>query len=115
MYGTISQMRTKPGMEQQLIQHFHDFEAAHVPGVVAVYCYRMDADAHEYYMAVIFENREMYRRNAESPEQDRRYRQMLSLLETEPVWHDGEIIASYNPRQAPAMPAPSMQSERSHT
>jgi hypothetical protein len=30
--------------------------------------------------------------NAESPEQDKRYRQMLKWLEGEPEWHDGGIV-----------------------
>jgi hypothetical protein len=32
--------------------------------------------------------------NAESPEQDKRYREMLQWLEGEPEWHDGEIVYS---------------------
>ena len=92
MYGTVAQMRTRPGMEEQLLEHFRAFESARVSGTIAVYCYRMDTEANEYYVAVIFANKDAYRANAESPEQDARYRQMLSLLEREPVWHDGEII-----------------------
>ena len=92
MYGTVAQMRVKPGMEKQLLEHFRVFEAAHVPGTVAVYCYRLDSDPNEYYMAVVFESKEAYQANAASPEQDARYRQLLGLLEKEPVWHDGEIV-----------------------
>jgi len=113
MYGTVARMRTKPGMEEQLIQQFHDFEAAHVQGTVAVYCYRMDADAQEYYVTVVFESKEAYWANAESPEQDRRYRQMLPLLESEPEWHDGEIISALNQAPFSAMKTSAVQSERS--
>jgi quinol monooxygenase YgiN len=113
MYGTVAQMRAKPGMEEQLIKHFHEFEAAHVPGTVAAYCYRMDADAQECYITVVFESKEAYRANAESPEQDKRYRQMLSLLENEPVWHDGTIISALNQAQSSAMKTSTVQSERS--
>ena len=94
MYGTIAQMRAKAGVEEQLIGLLRSFEAAHVPGFVTAYCYRMDANANEYYVAVVFTNKETYGQNARSPEQDARYRQMLALLESEPVWHDGEIIAA---------------------
>jgi quinol monooxygenase YgiN len=93
MYGTIAQMRAKTGMEEQLIEHLRSFEAAQVPGFVTAYCYRMDANAKEYYIAVVFASKKAYRQNAQSPEQDARYRQMLSLLESEPVWHDGEIVS----------------------
>ena len=82
----------KPGMEKQLLEQFRIFEAAKVPGVVATYCYRMDSDPNEHYMAVVFSSKEAYRANAESPEQDARYRQMLTLLAGEPEWYDGEII-----------------------
>lgn len=112
MYGTVARMRAKPGMEEQLIKHFQDFEAAHVQGTVAVYCYRMDADAQEYYMTVVFENKEAYQANAESPEQDRRYRQLLQVLESEPEWHDGEIIYTLNQALFSATGASAVQSER---
>jgi quinol monooxygenase YgiN len=79
-------------MERQFIEQAREFEAAKVPGTVAVYIYRMDADPNEYYLAVVFESREAYLANADSPEQDARYRQVLSLLEREPEWHDGEIV-----------------------
>jgi len=92
MYGTIARMRLKPGMEKQLLEQFRIFVAAKVPGSVTVYCYRMDTNPNEYYMAAVFSSKEAYQANAESPEQDARYRWMLSLLDGEPEWHDGEII-----------------------
>jgi hypothetical protein len=52
----------------------------------------MDADPQEYYLAVVFENKEAYWANAQSPEQHTRFEQMMALLEGEPEWHDGEII-----------------------
>ena len=91
MYGTVAHMRAKPGMEKQLLEQLRVFEAARVPGTVAVYCYRMDSDPNEYYLAVVFASKEAYLANARSPEQDGRYRQLLALLEKEPAWHDGEI------------------------
>ncbi len=94
MYGTVARFRVKPGMEGQIIEQFRVFEAAKVPGVVAVYGYRMDTNPNEYYVSVVFASKEAYVANAQSPEQDARYRQMLTLLESEPEWHDGEIIYS---------------------
>jgi len=67
------------------------FETGQVPGFVASYSYRMDADPNDYYLAVVFESKEAYWANAQRPEQDARYRQWLPLLEREPEWHDGEI------------------------
>jgi heme-degrading monooxygenase HmoA len=92
MYGTIARYRLKPGAEAQLEEQFRIFQAAKVPGFVGTYVYRMDADPHEYYLAVLFASKEAYMANARSPEQDARYRQMLQLLEEEPEWHDGEVV-----------------------
>jgi len=94
MYGTIARCRIKPGMEQQLAEQMRMFEAAKVPGAIATYVYRMDADPNDYYLAVVFASKEAYVTNAQSPEQDARYHHLLSLLEREPEWHDGEIVSA---------------------
>ena len=54
----------------------------------------MDGDPDEYYMAVIFDSREAYVRNAKSPEQNASYQRMIEFLEADPEWHDGEIVYS---------------------
>jgi heme-degrading monooxygenase HmoA len=99
MYGTVARIRVKTGMEgqfRQLIEgQMHAFEAGQVPGFVATYTYRTDADPNDYYLAVVFESREAYWANAQSPEQDARYHQWQPLLEGEPEWHDGEIVDVY--------------------
>lgn len=92
MYGTIARFRVKPGAEAQLVQVQHEFEAMKVPGFIRSTVYRMDADPNDYYLVVTFDSKESYRANADSPEQDARYRKLLTLLESEPTWHDGEII-----------------------
>ena len=96
MYGTIGRFRIKAGMEAQFRQlieeQAHAFETGQIPGFVVSYGYRMDADPNDYYLAVVFESRETYWANAQSPEQDARYHQWLPLLEGEPEWHDGEIV-----------------------
>jgi hypothetical protein len=43
-------------------------------------------------MAVVFENKESYFANANSPEQHQRFLQMMSVLESEPEWHDGNVV-----------------------
>jgi hypothetical protein len=52
----------------------------------------MDNNANEYYMAVIFDSEETYKRNAASPEQDMRYQKFRNLLAADPEWHDGTIV-----------------------
>src|SRR2546427_8831499 len=98
-YGTIGRFRIKPAMESQFRQLFEGqasaFESGRVPGFVVSYSYRMDADPNEYYLAVVFESKEAYWANAQSPGQDARYRQWLPLLEREPEWYDGEIVTVF--------------------
>jgi quinol monooxygenase YgiN len=99
MYGTIGHFRIKPGFHARFRQLIEEqappFETGQIPGFVASYAYRMDAEANDYYVAAVFESREAYLANAGSPEQDIRYRQWLPLLDGEPEWHDGEIVGGY--------------------
>lgn len=92
MYGTVARMRAKPGSGDQLTALAADYEDLDVPGFVASYVYRLDDNENDYYMAVIFEDRESYHRNAQDPAQDERYRRMRELLEADPKWHDGEVV-----------------------
>ena len=92
MYGTVARLRLKRGMESRLQEVLKVYEAAKVPGLVASYTYRLDKSPNEYYMSAIFENKELYLANANSPEQDARYRKLAALLDGEPEWHDGEIV-----------------------
>jgi quinol monooxygenase YgiN len=93
MYGTVAHARIKAGVEDRLMAMMREYSTLRVPGYHATYVYRMDSDPREIYMAVVFDSKEAYDRNAESPEQDKRFREMLELLEGAPEWHDGEIVA----------------------
>jgi quinol monooxygenase YgiN len=92
MYGTIARLQLRPGAEPQLKQQANEIEGLGVPGFVATYVYRSDADPNVAYMAVVFASKEAYLANANSPEQDRRYQQLRALLASDPEWHDGEIV-----------------------
>jgi quinol monooxygenase YgiN len=92
MYGTVAHARIKAGAEDRLMATLRDYSGMQIPGYRATYLYRMDADPREIYMAVVFDSKELYDKNADSPDQDKRYREMLELLEGAPEWHDGEIL-----------------------
>ncbi len=92
MYGTIARMRVKIGMEQEFLRIAQEVESVPVPGIVAVYVYQMDADSREYYMVVMFDSKESYFANANSPEQHGRFMQLMNVLESEPEWHDGTVV-----------------------
>lgn len=92
MYGTIARMQAKPGMQDKLLEFMGRQAARSMRGYKTTYVYHMDADPNAYMIAVIFESREAYVANANSPEQDAEYRELLTMLQAPPEWHDGEII-----------------------
>lgn len=92
MYGTVARLQVKAGAETQFAQITHEIEGERAPGQVAVYVYQMDRNPREFFMAVLFESREAYFANAESPEQHQRFLKLMQVLEAEPEWHDGEVV-----------------------
>ena len=94
MYGTIARLKVKPDRVEALQRLTERYDDLEVPGFVGTHVYQMDADETEYYLVVLFEDRETYRKNANDPAQDRRYREMRELLAEDPDWHDGEIVWS---------------------
>jgi len=92
MYGTVARMRLKPGAEEKMRELMRSYETLNIPGQRATYVYRMENDPNMFMMAVIFDDRASYVANANSPEQNVRYLQMVDLLEGPPEWHDGEIM-----------------------
>ena len=92
MYGTVARMRLKPGAEAAMQAMSKEYEGLKIPGSIATYIYRMDADPQEYYMATVWESKDAYVANANSPEQHARYLKMVEMLDGAPEWHDGEIV-----------------------
>lgn len=92
MYGTVARMRVKPGMVHQLQDWMRHEDSRGMAGYKTSYTYQMDADPNSVYVAIIFESREAYVANAQSPQMDARYHELLALLEEPPEWHDGQII-----------------------
>ena len=94
MYGTIARLKVKPDRVEALQRLTASYDDLEVPGFVGTYVYKMDADETEYYLVVLFQDRDTYRKNADDPAQDRRYRAMRELLAEDPDWHDGEVVWS---------------------
>ncbi len=95
MYGTIARMRLVPGSEPTLKAHLEAMQAHRVSGHISTTLHRSDDDPRELWMFVVFESVEAYRANAESETQGLRYQRLRSILEADPEWHDGEVIAQY--------------------
>jgi hypothetical protein len=94
MYGTIARMRLRDGQEARLRDAITRMESRPVDGYIASHVYRMDSDRRDLMLAVLFRDRESYVRNAEDPAQDEEFRRLRDLLESDPEWHDGEVIWS---------------------
>jgi quinol monooxygenase YgiN len=94
MYGTIARLQLRPGAEKQLLEALAAMRTRQVAGFVASHLYRMDEDADVLMLAVLFADRETYARNADDPAQDSEYRLLRACLESDPEWHDGEVVWS---------------------
>ncbi len=94
MYGTIARMTLKPNSFDQLEAQMNSIQAdLSAVGWQSTTVYRSDNDPNEVWLAVVFESKEAYHANAQSPEQGKRYEQMRALLETDPEWHDGAVVS----------------------
>ncbi len=92
MFGTIARYRVKPGHEEALMKQMKGFEEEPPAGWLYHTVFKSTKDPNEIWMSVVFESEEAYRKNADSPDMDRDYREMLEHLQGEPEWHDGNVI-----------------------
>lgn len=96
MYGTVAHMRLKPGAEEAMQQLWEEGRRrqAGVKGIIGTYVFRKDDDPSEYVMVAVFEDKQSYVANADDPEQAKWFGRLIELLEGDPVWEDGEVVAS---------------------
>jgi quinol monooxygenase YgiN len=97
MFGSVFRMRPRPGQEAAVLEMGRRWERERMPkaeGFVSYYTFKSQSRPGELIGVVIFESEEQYRRNAEDPDQDRWYREFRALLEDDPEWNDGEVIAT---------------------
>lgn len=96
MYGTIARLSVKPNISsQQLIEAACACEQRHIPGFGGHCVYQAASDPLTYFLVVVFENEAAYRANAASQAQHQDYLQLLTVLNAEPEWLDGQIIHWY--------------------
>jgi heme-degrading monooxygenase HmoA len=91
VYGTIAKMKLKPDAEEKIMAMMEDSDDDRA-GHVATYVFKSDADPNVHFVTTIFESKDAYKKFADSPEQDKRFRQMRELMAADPEWHDGEVI-----------------------
>lgn len=92
MYGTIARVKIDPTRIEELKAVGDSMDTA--PGQVARYVYQMDADPGVLYLVAVFESKEAYWANAQSPEQNERFLRLRGLMLEDPEWHDGEIVSA---------------------
>ena len=78
MYGTIARIKIDPTKIEEL-KALGD-SMGDPAGQVARYVYLMDADPGELFLVAVFESKEAYWANAQSPEQHERCLQQHALL-----------------------------------
>lgn len=90
MYGTIARVKVDPARVEELKALGQRMGVA--PGQIARYVFQMDGNPGELFLVAMFESRDAYWANAQSPEQDQRFQELRALLLADPEWHDGEIV-----------------------
>ena len=94
MYGTIAHFRIKPGTRDEFVKMMDSFGGAFIPGWKADYYFQMEKDSDEFYLVAIFNDKQSYDANADSPEQHERYLKFRSFLVADPEWNDGHIVSA---------------------
>jgi heme-degrading monooxygenase HmoA len=97
MFGSCFKIRPKAGKFNDLMALIEGERAArgNVPGFVRSYV--LQASGGDVWVMAIFESEDAYRKNADSPDQDKTYHAMREMLEADPEWHDGTIIEQLPP------------------
>ena len=96
MYGTIALLKPKEGQVENLNTLFEEWwneRRPKVKGAISSTIYRNEKNPAELMVAVVFDSKENYQANAADPEQNEWYQKMAALLEGEPRWIDGDILA----------------------
>jgi quinol monooxygenase YgiN len=99
MFGTIAIATPKPGQEAAVVEHFNQWwknRAPSVPGPLLGTVYRKSDNASELMVTVVFSSRAAYDANAADPAQDAWYRKLVEMLEGEPEWIDGDVLACHS-------------------
>jgi hypothetical protein len=99
MYGTIARLHPRPGLVEDLValQERWMSGEGRPAGYRATYLFLPDQNPYDrptVFLVAVFDDRPTYVANAESPDQDARYREMRALLEDDPDWMDGYFFGA---------------------
>lgn len=92
MFGTLGWMKARPGKLEELKAHLGDPQAAAMRGYHGSYLLVAE-EGDEVRVAVMYEDKDSYFEMVHDPRTDANYQRLLTLVEGEPTWTDGEWIA----------------------
>jgi hypothetical protein len=90
MYGTIMRGTLRPEDRDAFLAAISDEEQIAVPGFRSSYLMFPEGRDDEVVLAVFFDDRESYMKNADDPAQNERYMTFRKYLTDDPTWTDGD-------------------------
>jgi antibiotic biosynthesis monooxygenase (ABM) superfamily enzyme len=93
MYGTIARLKVRKDKLREFFalgKEWDDRDRKRAIGYLGSEILWEDKEEGRACLVVRFSSREMYMKNASSPEQDAFYKRMRACLEADPEWIDGE-------------------------
>lgn len=94
MYGSVSRWRVTEGKQGEFESLAKELMQERPSGSRSVMVYRSGADPTEYWVVGAFDSREAYESNSATPEQNSRFERLRALMQSDPEWHDGEVVIS---------------------
>ena len=92
MYGTVGLVKVKRENQQKLVDAMNAQGNTQIPGFNRAYMMYPENHDDQAVLVVFFDDKDSYWKNANDPEQDKRYREFAQYFDSEPVWHDGEWV-----------------------
>jgi hypothetical protein len=91
VFGSVFKIRPKPGKFDAIMEmNQREYrERGTIAGWQSSHVLRESSG--DVWILAIFDSEDSYRKNAASPDQDKRYRQLREMIEADPEWHDGTI------------------------
>jgi len=89
MYGSIFNLKVKSGHEAKLIDIFDKYDK---PEYMVAWFVMNPDEQRDWIGVAVFKDKESYVKNAENPDQHKRFMEMMQHLDAEPTWTDGTYV-----------------------
>ena len=94
MYGTVGRVKVRKENREKLLETLKAQENANIAGFRQAFVMFPENREGEAILVAMFEDSETYWKNANDPEQDKRYQEFAKYFDGEPDWSDGEWLES---------------------